>query len=186
MTQSQAAPSGSRWALWAPLGLFAVFVGIVLFALLVPADRDIRSAMVGKPMPAFDLRPAITGLPGLSRADIANGRPHLVNIFASWCVPCAVEAPMLAELKRAGVDVVGIAIRDRPDDLALFLKRNGNPFSRIGADDNSHVQFEIGSSGVPETFVIDGGGVIRYQHIGVIQTREHIDTILAAIKEAGA
>lgn len=186
MTGAQAAPPGSRWALWAPLGLFAVFVGIVLFALLVPANRDIRSEMVGKPMPAFNLRAATAGLPGLANADLANGTPHLVNIFASWCVPCAVEAPMLAELKRAGVDVVGIAIRDRPDDLALFLKRNGNPFSRIGADDNSHVQFEIGSSGVPESFVIDGQGVIRYQHIGVIQTRRHIDAILAAIKEAGA
>lgn len=185
MTQSQPA-TGSRWALWAPLGLFAMFVGIVLFALLVPAKHDIRSAMVGKPMPAFDLRPANAGLPGLSRADLANGKPHLVNIFASWCVPCAVEAPMLAELKRAGVDVVGIAIRDRPDDLALFLQRNGNPFSRIGADDNSHVQFEIGSSGVPESFVIDGKGVIRYQHIGVIQSAEDLNKILSAIKQAGA
>ena len=186
MTASPATPSGPRWALWAPLGLFAVFVAIVLFALLVPANRDIRSEMVGKPMPAFNLRAATASLPGLSRADLSNGRPHLVNIFASWCVPCAVEAPMLAELKRAGVDVVGIAIRDRPDDLALFLKRNGNPFSRIGADDNSHIQFELGSSGVPESVVIDGKGVIRYQHIGVIQTREDVDAILAAMKEAGA
>ena len=186
MTAPPATPSGPRWALWAPLGLFAVFVGIVLFALLIPANRDIRSEMVGKPMPAFDLRAATPGLLGLSRADLVGGRPHLVNIFASWCVPCAVEAPMLAALRQAGVDVVGIAIRDRPDDLALFLKRNGNPFSRIGADDNSHVQFEIGSSGVPESFVIDGKGVIRYQHIGVIQTREDVDAILAAMKEAGA
>lgn len=185
MTQSQPA-AGSRWVLWAPLGLFAVFVAIVLFALLVPAKHDIRSAMVGKPMPAFNLRPATAGLPGLSRADLTNGQPHLVNIFASWCVPCAVEAPMLGALKQQGVDVVGIAIRDRPDDLALFLQRNGNPFSRIGADDNSHVQFEIGSSGVPESFVIDGKGVIRYQHIGVIQTRDDVDAILAAFKEAGA
>jgi cytochrome c biogenesis protein CcmG/thiol:disulfide interchange protein DsbE len=179
-------PTAGNWVLWAPLGMFALFVGIVLFALLRPADRDIRSAMLGKPIPQFALPPAAAGQPGLVRADLANGKVHMVNIFASWCVPCAVEAPQLAALKAAGVDVVGIAIRDRPEDLAVFLKRHGNPFSRIGADNDSRVQFEIGSSGVPESFVIDGKGVIRYQHIGVIQTRDDMDAILAAVKEAGA
>lgn len=179
-----APPSPSRWALWLPLAFFAGFVAIVLFALLRPADREIRSAMVGKPMPQFDLRAAAQDRPGLSRADLANGKVHLLNIFASWCVPCAAEASQLATLKAGGVDVVGIAIRDRPEDLAAFLKRNGNPFSRIGADDVSRIQFEIGSSGVPESFVIDGKGVIRYQHIGVIQSDEDIAAILQAVKEA--
>ena len=186
MNAPEAKPAASRWTLWAPLGLFSLFVGIVLVALLRPADREIRSAMLGKPLPQFALAPATTSLPGLARADLADGKVHLVNIFASWCVPCAVEAPQLAALQAAGVDVVGIAIRDRPEDLAVFLKRHGNPFSRIGADNDSRVQFEIGSSGVPESFVIDGKGVIRYQHIGVIQTREDMDAILAAVKEAGA
>ncbi|WP_309623869.1 redoxin family protein [Novosphingobium sp.] len=179
-------PAASRWVLWAPLGLFALFVGVVMVALLRPADREIRSAMLGKPMPQFTLAPAAAGLPGLAHADLADGKVHLVNFFASWCVPCAVEAPQLAALKAAGVDVVGIAIRDRPEDLAVFLRRHGNPFSRIGADNDSRVQFEIGSSGVPESFVIDGKGVIRYQHIGVIQSRADIDAILSAVKEAGA
>ena len=186
MSLPGAKPAASRWTLWAPLGLFALFVGIVLVALLRPGDREIRSAMLGKPLPQFALAPATTSLPGLARADLADGKVYLVNIFASWCVPCAVEAPQLAALQAAGVDVVGIAIRDRPEDLAVFLKRHGNPFSRIGADNDSRVQFEIGSSGVPESFVIDGKGVIRYQHIGVIQTREDMDAILAAVKEAGA
>ena len=186
MSEPEAKPAASRWTLWAPLGLFALFVAIVLVALLRPADREIRSAMLGKPVPQFDLAPAAANLPGLARADLADGKVHLVNIFASWCVPCAVEAPQLAALGAAGVDVVGIAIRDRPEDLAAFLRRHGNPFSRIGADNDSRVQFEIGSSGVPESFVIDGRGVIRYQHIGVIQTREDMDAILAAVKEAGA
>lgn len=186
MTQRQTGSPQSRLALWMPLGLFAAFVGVALFALLVPANRDIRSGMVGKPMPAFALPAAAPGLPGLSRGDLVDGRPRLLNIFASWCVPCAIEAPMLGAIRQSGVDVVGIAIRDRPDDLARFLKRNGNPFSQIGADNDSHVQFEIGSSGVPESFVIDGRGVIRYQHIGVIQTREDVDAILDAIRKAGA
>ena len=186
MSGSETKPAAGRWTLWAPLGLFALFVAIVAVALLRPADREIRSAMLGKPMPQFALAPAAANLPGLTRADLADGKVHLVNIFASWCVPCAIEAPQLAALKAAGVDVVGIAIRDRPEDLAVFLRRHGNPFSRIGADNDSRVQFEIGSSGVPESFVIDGKGVIRYQHIGVIQTREDMDAILAAVKEAGA
>lgn len=186
MSEPEANPAASRWTLWAPLGLFALFVGIVLVALMRPADREIRSAMLGKPLPLFALAPAAAGLPGLARADLADGKVHLVNFFASWCVPCAVEAPQLAALKAAGVDVVGIAIRDRPEDLAVFLRRNGNPFSRIGADNDSRIQFEIGSSGVPESFVIDGKGVIRYQHIGVIQTREDMDAILSAVKEAEA
>ncbi|MEQ1497872.1 MAG: redoxin family protein [Novosphingobium sp.] len=179
-----ATQSGQRWTLWLPLGFFTVFVAVVLYALLNPADREIKSAMIGKPLPEFNLRPAFAGLPGLSRADLAAGKVHLVNIFASWCVSCALEAPQLAALRAAGVDVVGIAIRDRPQDQALFLKRNGNPFSRIGADDVSRIQFEIGSSGVPESFVIDGRGTIRYQHIGIIQTEADMAAILAAVQEA--
>lgn len=179
-----AAQAGSRWALWLPLAFFAGFVLLVLVGLLRPANHDVKSAMIGKPLPQFDLRPAAPGLPGLSRADLANGKPHLLNIFASWCVPCAIEAPQLAALRGAGVDVVGIAIRDRPEDLAVFLQRNGNPYSRIGADDVSQVQIDIGSSGVPESFVIDGKGVIRYQHIGVIQTEDDLARIRTALQEA--
>lgn len=173
----------SRWALWLPLGLFALFGGLVLVSLLRPADRNVESAMIGKPLPQFALRPAIAGRPGLSTADMATGRPRLVNIFASWCIPCAVEAPQLDQLARQGVPIDGIAIRDRPEDVTAFLARNGNPFQRIGADDVSAVQLAIGSSGVPETFVIDGKGVIRYQHIGEIRP-EHLPLILEKLKEA--
>ena len=122
--------------------------------------------------------------PGLSFADMADGKPRLLNVFASWCVPCAAEAPQLAQLRALGVDVVGIAIRDRPDELKTFLQRNGNPFSRIGADDVSAIQFAIGSSGVPESFVIDGKGVIRYQHIGDIRP-EQVEMIAEKVREAG-
>ena len=99
-------------------------------------------------------------------------------------MPCAVEAPQLAELRRQGVEVVGVAIRDRPDELAAFLARNGNPFSRIGADNLSSIQFALGSSGVPESFVIDGKGVIRYQHIGEIRP-EQVSLIMEKVREAG-
>lgn len=174
----------SRWMLWLPLTLFLGFVGLVLFGIYHPADREVASAMIGKPLPEFALRPAVADRPGLTRADMADGRPRLLNVFASWCVPCAVEAPQLAALQAEGIEIAGVAIRDRPEDVAAFLNRNGNPFARIGADDRSEVQFGIGSSGVPETFVIDGRGTIRYQHIGEIRP-EHLALLRAKLKEAG-
>lgn len=173
-----------RWALWLPLAIFAGFLVLVLFGLLRPADRDVASAMIGKPLPEFDLRPAVADRPGISRVDMTGDKPRLLNIFASWCIPCAVEAPQLEALARAGVEIDGIAIRDRPEDVKAFLDRHGNPFARIGADDVSAVQMAMGSSGVPETFVVDGEGVIRYQHIGEIRP-EHVRLILDKLKEAG-
>jgi cytochrome c biogenesis protein CcmG, thiol:disulfide interchange protein DsbE len=98
----------------------------------------------------------VAGVPGLSSADYAKGKPRLLNVFASWCLPCAVEAPQLAALRQAGVEIDGIAIRDRSEDVAAFLERYGNPFTRIGRDDVSAVQLALGSSGVPETFIAMG------------------------------
>jgi len=95
-----------------------------------------------------------------------------------------VEAPQLDALAKRGVEIEGVAIRDRSEDLARFLATNGNPFASIGKDDLSQVQVGIGSSGVPETFVIDGKGVIRYQHIGEIRP-EDVDLILRKLAEAG-
>ncbi|HVR89494.1 MAG TPA: DsbE family thiol:disulfide interchange protein [Novosphingobium sp.] len=175
----------ARWALWLPLALFALFVAVVVAGLYWPKDREVASAMVGKPLPAFALRPAIAERPGLAKADFTTGKPRLLNVFASWCVPCIVEAPQLAQLAADGVEIDGIAIRDRREDVTAFLARNGNPFTRIGADDVSAIQLAIGSSGVPETFVIDGTGVIRYQHIGEIRP-EHVPLLLDKLKEAGA
>lgn len=182
MTEPAPTPS-SRWLLWMPILVFTGFVALVSFSLSSPGEREVRSALIGKPVPEFSLPPALEGQPGLSRADLADGKVRLVNIFASWCVPCAVEAPQLAALKAAGVDVVGVAIRDKPADLKAFLDRNGNPFSRIGADNVSAIQFQLGSSGVPESFVVDGKGVIRYQHIGEIRP-EQVSLILAEIERA--
>lgn len=172
-----------RWGLWLPLALFAAFVALALLMLARPADREVTSAMIGKPLPQFALRAAIAERPGVATGDFTGGKPRLLNIFASWCIPCAVEAPQLDALAKQGVEIDGIAIRDTPEDLRAFLARNGNPFTRIGADDVSAVQLALGSSGVPETFVVDGGGVIRYQHVGEIRP-EHLPLILGKLKEA--
>lgn len=176
-------PKTARWALWLPLGLFAGFVVLVMAGLLRPADREVESGMVGKALPKFALPAATADRPGLANTDLATGKPRLLNVFASWCIPCAVEAPQLRQLQAAGAEIHGIAIRDRSEDVAAFLARHGNPFARIGKDDVSAVQLALGSSGVPETFVVDGKGVIRYQHIGDIRP-EQVPMILEKLKEA--
>ncbi len=184
MSAPELAPAnGPRWALWLPLGFFTAFITLVLVGLFWPANKDVVSRFVGQPLPEFNLAPASDDRPGLARADF-TGKPRLLNVFASWCVPCAVEAPQLAALRDAGVEIHGVAVRDHKPELAAFLARNGNPFARIGADNLSVVQVGIGSAGVPETFVIDGKGVIRHQHIGVI-TPDDVPKLLAKLREAG-
>ena len=121
--------------------------------------------------------------PGTATADFRDGKTRMLNVFASWCVPCAVEAPQLAALKQAGVEIHGVAVRDKREDLERFLARHGNPFARIGADEVSKVQFALGSSGYPESFIVDGRGVIRYQHIGEIRP-DQVEMILTKLKEA--
>ena len=159
----------SRALRFLPLLILIAIVGALAWRLSGPADEKIPSKMVGQPVPAFVLAPATPGKPGLSSADLATGQPRLINVFASWCVPCIAEAPMLTDLKRQGVPINAIAVRDQPEDVAAFLARNGDPFERIGADPESRVQLALGSSGVPETFIVDGRGVIRYQHMGPIE-----------------
>jgi cytochrome c biogenesis protein CcmG/thiol:disulfide interchange protein DsbE len=172
-----------RPILWAPLAVFLLLVGLVVWGLRRPDDTTIHSQMVGKPMPDFVLQPAVASHPGLSLADLRAGQPHLVNVFASWCVPCRAEAAQLAALKTRGVPIVGIAVRDKSEDVARFLGEYGDPFERIGSDPRSQVQFDLGSSGVPETFIVDGRGVVRLQHIGDIRT-EDMPSILAAFEAA--
>ena len=171
------------WRLWVPLFLFALFLGLAAYQLTQPKDEFVASGMVGEELPYFDLPPAMDGVEGVSNATFADGQPRLLNIWASWCLPCIAEAPHLESLERQGVEIVGVAIRDRPEDIARFLAQHGNPYSRIGRDDLSEVQLAIGSSGVPETFVIDGEGVIRYQHIGDVRASD-VPVLLAQLEQA--
>ena len=173
----------SRALRFIPLALLLVFVAFVAWRLMNPAETVIRSRLEGKPVPEFALPPALPGRASLASADLATGKPRLVNIFASWCVPCIAEAPVLGELKARGVTIDGIAIRDRPEDVADFLSRHGDPYEHIGADLQSSVQMALGSSGVPESFVVDGRGIIRYQHVGPIMPQD-LSTILAELEKA--
>lgn len=108
----------------------------------------------------------------------------LVNFFASWCVPCLAEHPLLVGLARSGeVRLVGINYKDKTEDATAWLKRHGNPYARIGADREGRTGIDFGISGVPETFIIDKDGRIAYQHIGPLTAEAIEDKILPLIKE---
>lgn len=164
-----------------PIILLVWLVLGLAWRLIKPVDTAIPSQLVERPVPAFDLPPAISGKPGLSSATLATGQPRLLNIFASWCVPCIGEAPVLRELQRKGVKIDAIAVRDRPEAVAAFLAGHGDPYDRIGADESSRAQIALGSSGVPETFVIDGHGVIRRQYIGPLSAA-NVPGVLAELE----
>ncbi len=172
-----------RWLVWLPLCAFGIIVAVIAWGLWQPADRTVRSALVGRPLPDFVLPAIAPGKPGLTSADFRQGSPRLLNVFASWCVPCVAEAPQLLTLKAAGVPIDAIAIKDTSGDVAAFLRRNGDPYARVGADAHSRVQLALGSSGVPETFVVDGKGVIRAQHVGDIRA-EDVPDLLQALADA--
>lgn len=169
-------PRRRRWMLYAPLGLAgAAGAGFwVMLRGLQTGDynpRGVPSVLIGRAPPAFSL-PALegSGLPALSSADLSGPFPGpvLVNFWASWCVPCIVEHPQLMRLKRDGIPVFGINYKDKPADAAAFLARHGNPFTRLGCDEPGRVAIDWGVYGVPETYLIDRQGIIRWRYAGPV------------------
>lgn len=161
-----------RALIWVPFVVALGLIVLVGWGLYSPADRTVHSALIGQALPRFDLPPIIPTKPGLASARFATGQPRLLNVFASWCIPCIAEAPQLLRLKQAGVTIDAVAIRDTPAAITDFLTRNGDPYAAIGDDKTSSLQLALGSSGVPETFVIDGRGRIVQQHVGDIREDE--------------
>ena len=166
--------------LWLPLIIFGFLVGFLFYQLNQPKDDFVRSQLVDQPLPVFNLEAATHGIEGLSNQDFADGKVRLLNIFGSWCIPCRAEAPQLEALKEAGVEIHAIAVRDTPANVAEFLRLYGNPFINIGADPDLQIQLLLGSSGVPETYLIDGQGIIRKQYIGDIR-EDNVPIILSDI-----
>ena len=154
--------------LWLPFALGFFLLALFYLGLRKPDDHVIASQIVGQKLPDFATASAVPGQPAVASGDFGDGKPHLLNVFASWCVPCVQEAPILMRLKGMGVEVDGIAVHDTQADLAKFIAQNGNPYARLGLDQAGRAQMAFGSSGVPETFVVDGSGRIVHQHIGVI------------------
>jgi cytochrome c biogenesis protein CcmG, thiol:disulfide interchange protein DsbE len=144
------------------------------------------STLIGRPAPQFTL-PAIEGLnlPALSSADLAQGKVTIVNIFASWCGPCREEHPLLMELsKRDDIVLAGINNKDASVDAVRFLNTLGNPYDRVGADLAGRTTIDWGGYGVPETFIVDGKGLIRFKIIGALTETSVVEKLIPEIEKA--
>jgi len=162
----------------------AAFTAIALwFAIGLTRDPSrVPSALLDRPVPEFAL-PALAGagVAALSSGDLRS-KVALVNVFASWCVPCRVEHPILMRLAReSGLTLYGISYKDKAEDSPRFLRELGNPYAAIGHDESGRVGIEWGVYGVPETFVIDRTGHIRHKHVGPISPKDLQETILPLI-----
>lgn len=156
-----------------------VVFGIVFVAFAIGLNRDpskLPSVLIGKPLPAFSL-PAVRLRDGGLSSKQFRGQPRLLNVFASWCVSCRVEHAVLLELKREGVPIDGLDWKDTAADGARYLSENGDPYLRAGNDATGRTGIDLGVTGVPETFVVDGHGMVRYKHIGPIAPEDWSVTI---------
>ena len=166
----------------APLAAFLVIA--VYFAVGLTKDpRIVPSALIDKPVPDFTLPPLTADKPGLARADLV-GQVSIVNVFASWCVPCRAEHPLWMDLAQKGtVPIHAINWKDKREDAKLWLDQLGDPYGRIGHDPDNKAGIEWGVYGVPETYVIDREGRIRYKHVGPVFEETWRDTIEPMLKE---
>jgi cytochrome c biogenesis protein CcmG/thiol:disulfide interchange protein DsbE len=145
-------------------------------------DDSLPSTTVGRDIPEFDLPPIVGREKGLSTADL-RGDVSLVNVWASWCVPCRVEMPLLVELAQTdSVPIHGINLKDKPAAARRFLAELGDPYDRIGADSSGRTSIDWGVYGVPETFVLDAEGRIAYKHVGPFNRRSLEDDILPVVR----
>ncbi|MEM7774849.1 MAG: DsbE family thiol:disulfide interchange protein [Pseudomonadota bacterium] len=174
-----------------PLLIFVVMAGVFALALSGGDPSKVPSALIGKPAPDVPMDPLL----GLERdgqqirpfraADLANGNVSVVNFWASWCAPCIREHPLLKEIvRRTGVPLYGVNYKDPNKGGLRFLARLGNPFTGVGIDPNGRVAIEWGVYGMPETFIVDGKGIIVHKHIGPITPADLDRTIIPAIEKA--
>ena len=164
-----------RFLFMLPVALFALVFVAFLFGLGRDPSR-LPSTLINKPLPAFDLPPVRPNDVGLKTADL-SGQPKLLNVFASWCVSCRIEHPMLLQLKAAGVPVEGLDWKDEAADGDRYLTENGDPYTLVGNDRTGRAGIDLGVAGVPETFVVDRKGRVRYKHIGPIAPEDWDHTI---------
>jgi cytochrome c biogenesis protein CcmG, thiol:disulfide interchange protein DsbE len=169
-----------RLAFLLPAALFAVL--LVIFSIGLTRDPHLLpSALIDRPAPDFALPGLYDMAEGLAREDL-GGRVTLVNFFASWCAPCREEhAQLMALARRPGVILEGVAYKDNPEDARRFLDGLGNPFRRIGVDHDGTTAIDFGVYGVPETYVVDGGGHIRYRQVGPLTDEDVESKILPLI-----
>ncbi len=170
--------------------VFAVLIGAFsVWGLLGDRNpQEIPSVLISEKAPDFSLPPIPEfNVPGLSTADLKTGKgPVLVNFFASWCVACKAEHTTLTRLvKDKGVTIYGVNYKDKAPDARAWLTELGNPYARIGFDLSGRAGIEWGISGVPETFVVDGKGVVVYRYVGPILGKKAQEKVMTALRQAG-
>jgi cytochrome c biogenesis protein CcmG, thiol:disulfide interchange protein DsbE len=176
-----------RWIMLAPIAAFAVLAFFLFKSLWSPEPGIIPSALINKPAPRLVLPALDAQSTAFTPADLTAGHVSVVNVFASWCAPCRLEADQLAALGRLpGVAVYGLAQKDKPAATRAFLDEVGNPFARIARDDDGRASIEWGVYGVPETYVVDGKGIIRLKYIGQLTQAGLAEQVVPAIKAAQA
>ena len=168
-----------------PLFAFLALAGLLLARLFSGDASLVPSALIGKPVPAFALEP-VAGIdkPGLAAADLKQGGVTLVNVFASWCVPCRQEADALRQLQQSGLRIVGIAYKDKPENTRRFLNQVGDPYQNVGADVSGRTGIDFGVYGVPETYVVNGGGTIVAKIVGPLTDDNIKDQLMPAVAKA--
>ena len=168
-----------------PLVVFLALAGLLLARLFAGDASRLPSALIGAPAPVFALQPVKgLGKPGLATADLRKGGVTLVNVFASWCVPCREEAPALLLLSQTGVRIVGIAYKDQPENTRRFLRQDGDPYQAIGADESGRTGIDFGVYGVPETYVVKGDGTIAAKIVGPLTEENIKGELMPAIEKA--
>ncbi len=177
----------------APVLVFAALAAVFAFALQTGDPSKLPSALIGKPVPAKEFPPleklvdAGQPVPGFKGSDLGNGRVSVVNFWASWCIPCATEHPLLLQLKaQTGVDLYGVNHKDHPVAARRFLGRYGNPFKAVGTDTTGRGAIEWGVYGMPETFVVNGNGEIAFKHVGPLSPESLATQLIPAIEKARA
>lgn len=179
-------PRRNPWLVFLPLAVFLTLAAIFLVQLLSGRDASVvPSALIGAPAPQTDLPPLEgLGLPGLSSQDLA-GQVTLVNVWASWCVPCRQEHPVLMQLSAdPRLRLVGLNYKDNPQNAVRFLAELGNPFTAIGRDDNGRTAIDWGVYGVPETFLVGRDGTILYKHVGPFTPQTAATRLMPEIEKA--
>jgi len=176
-----------RWITLVPIAGFAVLAFFLFKSLWSPEPSIIPSALINKPAPRLVLPALDAQSAAFTPADLTAGHVSVVNVFASWCAPCRLEADQLTALARLpGVAVYGLAQKDKPAATRAFLDEVGNPFARIARDDDGRASIEWGVYGVPETSVVDGKGIIRLKYIGQLTQAGLAEQVVPAIKAAQA
>ena len=173
-------------ALWT-LGIFIALVALLAVGLRLD-PREVPSPLIGKPAPPFELPLLTEPDKRFSQKDML-GKVWIMNVWASWCPPCLVEHPVVTRIAQSGLaPVVGLNYKDARDDALPWLKRNGNPYQLIVFDANGRIGIDYGVYGVPETYVIDRKGVIRYKHIGPLSAevvKQKVEPLVQQLNSGG-